>query len=189
MVHGGGELGRFLRARRARVGPEDVGLPAGMGMRRTPGLRREEMAALAGVSIHELSRLEQGKETNPSAGILDAFAGALLLDTDAHAHLYALANQAAHRTPPPRRRDQTREQRDRFGVGREHVADPLLESACETCIWRRAGRAAAPGPGSCFARGASTRHPPTSQRCGGVMILGRAGRCRSAERAKPTCRK
>ncbi len=105
MVDSGVELGRVLRARRARVRPEDVGLPAGLGMRRTPGLRREELAALAGVSIHYLTRLEQGKETNPSAGILDALAGALLLDTDAHAHLYALANQAAHRTPPPRRRD------------------------------------------------------------------------------------
>ena len=70
MVDSGVELGRFLRARRARVRPEDVGLPAGLGMRRTPGLRREELAALAGVSIHYLTRLEQGKETNPSAGIL-----------------------------------------------------------------------------------------------------------------------
>jgi transcriptional regulator with XRE-family HTH domain len=100
-----GEFGRFLRARRARVRPEDVGLPAGQGIRRTPGLRREELAALAGVSIHYLTRLEQGKETNPSAGVLDALAGALLLDADAHTHLYALANQAAHRTPPARRRD------------------------------------------------------------------------------------
>ena len=74
-------------------------------MRRTPGLRREELAALAGVSIDYLTRLEQGKETNPSAGVLDALAGALLLDPDAHAHLYALANQAAHRTPPAPRRD------------------------------------------------------------------------------------
>jgi transcriptional regulator with XRE-family HTH domain len=98
----GGELGTFLRARRARVRPEDVGLPAGLGIRRTPGLRREELAALAGVSIDYLTRLEQGKETNPGTGVLDALAGALLLDADAHAHLYALANQAAHRTPPAR---------------------------------------------------------------------------------------
>lgn len=95
-----GELGAFLRARRARVRPQDVGLPPGLGIRRTPGLRREELAALAGVSIHYLTRLEQGKETNPGTGVLDAFARALLLDADAHAHLYALANEAANRTPP-----------------------------------------------------------------------------------------
>lgn len=57
---------------------------------------------MAGVSIHYLTRLEQGKETNPGAGVLDALAGALLLDPDAYAHLYALANEAAQRTPPPR---------------------------------------------------------------------------------------
>lgn len=102
MVIGDGELGAFLRARRARVRPEDIGLPASSGIRRTPGLRREELAALAGVSIDYLTRLEQGKETNPGSTVLDALAGALLLDADAHAHLYALANQAAHRTPPAR---------------------------------------------------------------------------------------
>ncbi len=100
MASNAGELGVFLRARRARVRPEDVGLPSGVGIRRTPGLRREELAALAGVSIEYLTRLEQGKETNPSTVVLDALAGALLLDADAHAHLYALANLAAHRTPP-----------------------------------------------------------------------------------------
>ena len=102
MVSIRGELGAFLRARRARVRPEDVGFPTGSGIRRTPGLRREELAALAGVSIHYLTRLEQGKETNPGAGVLDALARALLLDPDAHAHLYTLANEAAQRTPPPR---------------------------------------------------------------------------------------
>jgi transcriptional regulator with XRE-family HTH domain len=101
MTSSPGELGVFLRARRARVRPADVGLPAGVGVRRTPGLRREELAALAGVSIEYLTRLEQGKETNPSSGVLDALARALLLDGDAHAHLYTLANRAAHRTPPP----------------------------------------------------------------------------------------
>lgn len=94
------ELGQFLRARRARVQPHDVGLPVGAGLRRTPGLRREELAALAGVSIDYYTRLEQGKETNPSTTVLDALARVLLLDADAQAHLYALANQAAHRTPP-----------------------------------------------------------------------------------------
>jgi transcriptional regulator with XRE-family HTH domain len=91
------ELGEFLRARRARVRPGDVGLPPGTGTRRTPGLRREEIAALAGLSIDYYIRLEQGKETNPGGPILDGLARALRLNEEEHAHLYALANHAAGR--------------------------------------------------------------------------------------------
>jgi transcriptional regulator with XRE-family HTH domain len=98
------ELGPFLRARRAQVQPGEVGLPAGIGLRRTPGLRREELAALAGVSIDYYTRIEQGKETNPSSEVLDSLATALRLDDDSHDHLYRLANQAARRTRPVRRR-------------------------------------------------------------------------------------
>src|SRR5215469_3179034 len=98
------ELGAFLRARRARVRPDDVGLPSGTGPRRTPGLRREETAAVAGLSIDYYIRLEQGKESNPSGAILDGLARALQLNDEEHAHLYALANHAAGRTAqgPPR---------------------------------------------------------------------------------------
>ncbi len=92
------ELGEFLRARRARLRPGDVGLPTGTGTRRTPGLRREEIAALAGLSIDYYIRLEQGKETNPGGSILDGLARALQLNEEEHAHLYALANHAAGRT-------------------------------------------------------------------------------------------
>lgn len=84
------ELGEFLRARRARLRPSDVGLPAGLGTRRTPGLRREELAAVAGVSIDYYIRLEQGKETNPSGPILNGLADALRLNEEERAHLYAL---------------------------------------------------------------------------------------------------
>ena len=91
------ELGEFLRVRRARVRPGDVGLPSGTGTRRTPGLRREEIAAVAGLSIDYYIRLEQGKETNPSGPILDGLARALRLNEEEHAHLYALANHAAGR--------------------------------------------------------------------------------------------
>jgi transcriptional regulator with XRE-family HTH domain len=91
------ELGAFLRARRARLRPGDVGLPSGTGTRRTPGLRREEIAALAGLSIDYYIRLEQGKETNPGGSILDGLARALRLNEEEHAHLYALANNAAGR--------------------------------------------------------------------------------------------
>ena len=92
-------LGDFLRARRARVKPGNVGLPSGSGTRRTPGLRREEIAALAGLSIDYYIRLEQGKETNPSGAILDGLAQALRLNEEEHAHLYALANHVAGRVP------------------------------------------------------------------------------------------
>jgi transcriptional regulator with XRE-family HTH domain len=95
------ELGGFLRARRARVQPSEVGLPAGSGIRRTPGLRREELAALAGVSVDYYTRLEQGKETNPSGEVLAALAAVLRLDADGRAHLYAMANHVARRGPSP----------------------------------------------------------------------------------------
>lgn len=74
-----------------------MGLPAGSGSRRTPGLRREELAALAGLSIDYYIRLEQGKEANPSGPILDGLARALRLDSEEHEHLYSLANLAAGR--------------------------------------------------------------------------------------------
>ena len=73
---GPNELGDFLRTRRAKLRPGDVGLPPGHGSRRTPGLRREEIAALAGLSIDYYLRLEQGKEANPSGPILDGLARA-----------------------------------------------------------------------------------------------------------------
>jgi transcriptional regulator with XRE-family HTH domain len=95
-------LGDFLRARRAGLRPADVGLPAGTGLRRTPGLRREELATLAGVSIDYYTRLEQGKETRPGAAVVDALARALRLSGEARDHLVALAAQAARRAPEPR---------------------------------------------------------------------------------------
>jgi transcriptional regulator with XRE-family HTH domain len=84
-------LGEFLRARRASLDPVAVGLPSG-GVRRVPGLRREEVAVLAGVSSDYLTRIEQGREQHPSAQILDALARGLKLDEDARRHLFALAD-------------------------------------------------------------------------------------------------
>ena len=84
---GGAELGRFLRARRTQTAPEQVGLKAGTGLRRTPGLRREELATLAGISIDYYVRLERGKETHPGPTVVDALARALLLDASEHRHL------------------------------------------------------------------------------------------------------
>jgi transcriptional regulator with XRE-family HTH domain len=86
-------LGEFLRSRRSEVRPEDVGLPNGRA-RRVPGLRREEVALLAGVSVDYYVRLEQGRERNPSAQVLDALAEALRLDDDARQHAFRLAGLA-----------------------------------------------------------------------------------------------
>ena len=83
-------IGEFLRASRARVEPSDVGLAAGTG-RRVPGLRREEVATLAGVSVDYYARLEQGRERTPSSQMVDALARALRLNPDERGHLYRLA--------------------------------------------------------------------------------------------------
>ncbi|MCQ4042049.1 helix-turn-helix transcriptional regulator [Streptantibioticus rubrisoli] len=98
------ELGRFLRARREGVRPTDVGLPIGAGVRRTPGLRREELATLAGVSIDYYTRLERGKETRPSPAVVEALANALRLNDEERQYLRDLAAQAARRAPEPRPR-------------------------------------------------------------------------------------
>jgi transcriptional regulator with XRE-family HTH domain len=85
------ELGAFLRASRTRLEPADAGLPTGASARRVAGLRREEVAVLAGVSADYYARLEQGRERNPSAQVIDAIGRALRLRPDEHGHLYRLA--------------------------------------------------------------------------------------------------
>jgi transcriptional regulator with XRE-family HTH domain len=86
-------LGEFLRSRRGEVRPDEVGLPTGRA-RRVPGLRREEVALLAGVSVDYYVRLEQGRERSPSAQVLDALAETLRLDDDARQHVFRLAGLA-----------------------------------------------------------------------------------------------
>ena len=89
------DLAEFLRARRAAVAPEDAGLAPG-GRRRTPGLRREEVALLAGVSVSWYTWLEQGRPINASADVLDAVARVLRLDPVARNHLFELAGHTTH---------------------------------------------------------------------------------------------
>jgi transcriptional regulator with XRE-family HTH domain len=87
-----GELAAFLRSRRARLRPADVGLPADPvpGRRRTPGLRREEVAELSGVGVTWYTWLEQGRDIPASPQVIDALARALLLSEDEHRHLREL---------------------------------------------------------------------------------------------------
>jgi transcriptional regulator with XRE-family HTH domain len=99
MARRGNALGDYLRARRGQVRPEDVGLIAG-ARRRVRGLRREELATLAGISSEYYLRLEQGRDKNPSAQILDAIARALQLDIKGTEYLHQLAS------PPGSRREQ-----------------------------------------------------------------------------------
>ncbi|SEM56092.1 helix-turn-helix transcriptional regulator [Streptacidiphilus jiangxiensis] len=99
-ARGAEQLGRCLRMYRARVSPTEAGLPEGPGPRRTPGLRREELATLAGISVDYCARLERGREAHPSAAVIDALARALRLDDAEHDHLRALAARAAAGSPP-----------------------------------------------------------------------------------------
>ncbi|MEV7886051.1 helix-turn-helix transcriptional regulator [Streptomyces sp. NPDC002817] len=98
-----GDLGDFLRTRRARIQPEEVGLPS-HGRRRVPGLRREEVAQLAGVSVDYYIRLEQGRGPSVSDAVLDAVARVLRLDETEHAYLHAVARprKRGARTTAPR---------------------------------------------------------------------------------------
>src|SRR5262245_15206489 len=93
------ELGAFLRSRRERITPEDAGLPPGT-RRRTAGLRREEVALLAGVGVTWYTWLEQGRPINASTQVLDAVARTLRLDQPEREHLYRLADIPVAGQPP-----------------------------------------------------------------------------------------
>lgn len=92
------ELRAFLRSRRARLRPEDVGFAA-CGRRRVPGLRREELSLLAGVSVDYYTELEQGRDVRPSDSVLDAIARALRLDDAEREHLHRLARPRLEAKP------------------------------------------------------------------------------------------
>ncbi|MET9607657.1 helix-turn-helix transcriptional regulator [Streptomyces sp. NPDC006512] len=93
------ELGDFLRSRRARIRPEDTGVASFGGRRRVPGLRREELAQLAGVSVDYYTRFEQGRAENVSEAVLGAVATALRLDAAERDHLTRLVRNAGRGAP------------------------------------------------------------------------------------------
>src|SRR6478735_163786 len=136
----GGELGDFLRRRRDALTPEAAGI-VGYGMRRVPGLRREELALLAGVSVAYYTRLEQGQSANASRSVIDAISRALSLNEDEHAHLHDLASPTATR---PRRSAKP----DHVRVGTKTLIDAMttvpavvLGRATEVLAWNRMGHA------------------------------------------------
>jgi transcriptional regulator with XRE-family HTH domain len=118
------ELGQFLRTRRAQLLPESVGLCDGYRRRRVPGLRREELAQLAGVSVAYYTRLEQGRSVHASDAVLDAIARALQLDAEEARHLRSLARppRSRPRPRPERLRAELRAMIDSFGNVPAYVA-------------------------------------------------------------------
>ncbi|GGP85795.1 helix-turn-helix domain-containing protein [Saccharothrix coeruleofusca] len=100
-MSGSGQLAEYLQACRARLRPQDVGLDTYGERRRVPGLRREEVAGLAGVSASYYIRLEQGQSLNASNEVIDGIARALRLDPDEREHLRALARPRRRAVPPP----------------------------------------------------------------------------------------
>jgi transcriptional regulator with XRE-family HTH domain len=138
------ELGRFLRTRRAQLQPVDVGLPVFDEDRRVPGLRRDELAQLAGVSESYYKRLEQGLSLNASTEVLDAIAGALGLDETERRHLHDLAGAARggrkgrNRKPPPERVSETTKRLiDAFG----DTPVVVLGRHSDVLAWNRTGHA------------------------------------------------
>jgi transcriptional regulator with XRE-family HTH domain len=144
-------LGDYLRARRHQVRPEDLGLVTGP-RRRVPGLRREELATLSGISAAYYLRLEQGRDTHPSAQVVDALAQALQLDVKATEHLHRLATTTSKRRPQSavetaaNRLDQLIDQFSMPAIVASRFQDVLAANPC--------ARALSPGftPGQNFLR-------------------------------------
>jgi transcriptional regulator with XRE-family HTH domain len=134
------ELGEFLRSCRGRLLPEDVGVSAYGKRRRVPGLRREELAQLAGVSVAYYTRLEQGHNYNASDSVLDALARALRLDQDEHVHLRNLAR----RTPPTRRSsaaERARPETEALVHAMRDVPAIVAGRSMDILAWNRIGHA------------------------------------------------
>lgn len=136
------QLGAFLQIRRSQLRPQDVGLTTYGDRRRVPGLRREELALLAGVSASYYSRLEQGQSFNASPEVLDAIARALRLDETERRHLHELAAGAQRRTTPRRPAP------ERITPGMRQLMDALgdvpvvlLGRRSDVLAWNEAGHA------------------------------------------------
>lgn len=136
------ELGAFLKARRDRVRPEDLGLPNGSS-RRVPGLRREEVASLADVSVDYLRRVEQGSVV-PSDAVLDALADGLRLGRVERAHLQELADRARGRQQPPAGDGAVRPSLLRTLEALAPTPAVVLGRRCEVVAWNAPGAALDP---------------------------------------------
>ena len=141
-MNGKAQLGDFLQARRSQLRPEDLGVPTYGERRRVPGLRREELALLAGVSASYYTRLEQGQSLNASPEVLDAIARALRLDEAERLHLHNLARSA--KGPARGRRPAAERVTEATGQLLEALADvPALVTGrrSDVLAWNRLGHA------------------------------------------------
>ena len=132
------ELGEFLRSRRNRLTPEKAGINS-HGRRRVPGLRREELAQLAGVSVTYLTRLEQGQSQNASYSIIEALARALQLDEDERAHLHALARPVPLKRSPAVKPEVAKPGAEQLLHSMGDVPAVLLGRFNDILAWNRAG--------------------------------------------------
>ncbi|WP_190211473.1 helix-turn-helix domain-containing protein [Kitasatospora indigofera] len=135
------ELSDFLRTRRARLQPEEVGLVAYGARRRVPGLRREELAQLAGVSVTYYTRLEQGQSLNASDEVLDALARALRLSPDEHAHLRNIARPGRARPRPADRFERARAGTRQLIAAMREVPAVVVGHRNEVLAWNPLGHA------------------------------------------------
>ncbi|MFG2359257.1 helix-turn-helix transcriptional regulator [Streptomyces sp. NPDC048521] len=119
------EIKEFLASRRARITPQQAGLPAYGGNRRVPGLRREEVAMLAGMSVDYYVRIERGNLGGVSETVLDALADALRLDEAERAHLHDLARAA---NPEPRRRRRAGRQQTQVSPNVQRILDSMTDA-------------------------------------------------------------
>lgn len=138
--HAKRELGEFLKSRRAMLTPEQAGI-ASYGTRRVPGLRREELAQLAGVSPTYYTRLEQGQSTNASESVINAIARALSLDDDERAHLYDLARPTPSKRPRALRPDAPSPATCRLISAMSEVPAVLMSRRSDVLAWNRLGHA------------------------------------------------
>jgi transcriptional regulator with XRE-family HTH domain len=135
------ELGDFLKSRRAALRPEDVGISPHPTRRRVTGLRREELAMLAGVSITHYTRLEQGRALSASDAVLDAIARTLRLTDDEMAHLKTLARPAAASRPAPSRVEHASASARQLLAAMSDVPALVLDRRNDVLAWNRLGHA------------------------------------------------
>ncbi|WP_329025171.1 helix-turn-helix transcriptional regulator [Streptomyces sp. NBC_00690] len=137
---GANDLGGFLRSRRERLTPDAAGIPPGITHRRVPGLRREELAELAGVSVGYYTRLEQGASSSASPAVIDALAAALRLDRAEHDHL---RNLAAPRRPtrPRSRRSRLRPSIHELLAAMSGTPAIVIDHRADVLAWNPLGHA------------------------------------------------
>jgi len=137
----GNELGGFLRARRAALDPHSIGLPDDGRLRRVPGLRREELAQLAHVSVDYVVRLEQGRTRRVSRPVLDALADALQLAPDERSYLFTLADVSPGARPRPSGRPEVAPRLRSLLEGMRDIPAMVLHRRMDVLAWNRGAAA------------------------------------------------